>query len=303
MTASAEGGATVLVCVRNDRRVLRLLESLTRQSFDPRRLRVVVVCSGEDVYGSALERLDLNMVVVRTPDIRLPVARNIGLSHVETEYYLTTDADCIADAEWVARMVGSLESGGEPVVGVGGRIEKFATRTAVQKYGITVNDGQRSLNYLPALDLPYVTGANAGFRTHRVRSVGGYDEGFFCGEDVDLCYRLGLDGGRLVLDAAATVYHEDRERLIDHYRRFRYYAIDQALLFKKYRRWSGRRWLVDGYPVRRLRDAGRTLVRGLSGTATERRDAPKDALVTAVEAAGVLAGSIRGSLRHRVFYL
>lgn len=295
--------ATVVVCVRKDRRVLRLLESLTRQSLDRRRLQVVAVCSGEDVYGSALEQFDLNLVVVKTADIRLPVARNIGLSHVQAPYYLTTDADCVAEPDWVARMVGRLEMAGEQFVAVGGRIKKYAEKTMVQKYGITVDDGQRSLNYLPALNLPYVTGANSGFRTDRVRAVGGYDESFFCGEDVDLCYRLGLAGGQLTVEPAATVYHEDRERLIDHYRRFRYYAIDQALLFKKYRQWSGRRWLVDDYPIRRLRDAGGTLLSGLSSIARGQWEAPQKALVTAVEAFGVLAGDLRGSWRHRVLYL
>ena len=41
----------------------------------------------------------------------------------------------------------------------------------------------------------------------------------------------------------AWIRHEDRQRLIDHYRRFRHLAVDQALLFKNYSELSGRRWI------------------------------------------------------------
>lgn len=299
MTATA----TVLVCVRNDWRVLRLLDSLNRQSFDADRLRVVVVCSGREDYGVALDGFRFDLRVIRCGDVRLSVKRNIGLEHVESPYYLTTDADCVAQPDWVATLVRRLERADASVVGVGGGIDKYAADTMTQRYGITVNDGQAALNYLPALHLPYIAGANAAFRTGPVRNIGGYDEDFLCGDDVDLCYRLGLAGGRLEVDPDARIYHEDVARLLQHYRRFRYLAIDQALLFKKYRAASGRRWTFDTYPFRRLGLATRMALRDLPAVAKGRWHAPKTALVTSVEAFGVLAGDLQGAWRHRVLYL
>src|SRR6266511_2084223 len=57
---------------------------------------------------------------------------------------------------------------------VGGFIGKYNPTSWAQKYAITVVDGQRGLNYLPALHLPYIVAANAGFVIEAVREVGGF---------------------------------------------------------------------------------------------------------------------------------
>jgi hypothetical protein len=76
----------------------------------------------------------------------------------------------------------------------GGTIVKHRPGTWAQRHAITVVDGQRSLSYLPALHLPYVAGANAGFAASALREAGGFDEELLSGNDVDACYRLGLRG-------------------------------------------------------------------------------------------------------------
>ena len=77
---------------------------------------------------------------------------------------------------------------------VGGRIRSYQPRTWTQRYAITIVDGQESLSYLPAMPLPYVAGANAGFDTATLRGVGGFDVDLRSGNDVDACYKLGLRG-------------------------------------------------------------------------------------------------------------
>jgi glycosyltransferase involved in cell wall biosynthesis len=305
VVASVDEGplVTVVICVLDDWRVLRTLSSLTAQSVNPARFRVVVVASGREDYGAAVSRFPLDLQYIHTDVPRLAMKRNIGLAAVTTPYFLTIDADCVADPRWIEEMTRALRSGGPQVVGVGGRVGKYAVDTFTQRYGITVDDGQSELNYLPALDLPYVAGAAAGFVTKRVLAVGGYDETYRCGEDVDVCYKLGLAGGQLAIAEDAWIRHEDRRRVVDHYRRFRHLAIDQALLFKSYRSYSGRSWCVSPYKVRLVLVAAKTAIGGIPAAIRGDRSAVASSLATVVQAAGIFAGQVRGSLRHRVLYL
>ncbi len=80
------------------------------------------------------------------------------------------------------------------VAAAGGPIAKHQPGTWAQRHAITIVGGQRKLSYLPALDLPYVAGANAGFVTAALRMAGGFDEELLSGNDVDACYRMGLRG-------------------------------------------------------------------------------------------------------------
>jgi sulfatase maturation enzyme AslB (radical SAM superfamily) len=148
---------------------------------------------------------------------------------------------------------------------VGGAIHRHRPRTWTQRHAITIVNGQTSLNYLPALHLPYVAGANAGFDTAQLRAVGGFDEDLRSGNDVDVCYKLGLRGHTVALTPAAVVEHEDRATVWAHARRFRFYAVYQVLLFAKYRQVSGKRLVLDTYPLRRTADAIRATPPALVG--------------------------------------
>lgn len=294
---------TVLVCVKDDWRIMRLLQSLQRQTVPATEYRAVVVTTGRERYGDQLTSFDFSVESVESPEHRLAAARNRGLRRVETELVLTTDADCVAAPDLVEQVIASFDSAAQDVAGIGGAIGKYAADTAVRRYGITINDGQAKLQYLPASPLPYITGAHASFRTAALRDIGGYDERFSCGEDVDICYRLGLVGSRLEVNPCAKVFHEDRATLLGHFQRFRWYAVDQALLFAIYRGGAGRRAYVNPYPWRRAADALRSLADGLPAFVRGDMTEAAAAAVTLAEAAGVLAGDVEGSMRHRVLYI
>ena len=254
---------TILVCVRDDWRVLRLLESLQRQTAPFDSFRAIVVNTGREGYGDCLHGFDFNVVTVKSDGHRLAAGRNVGLAQVETELVLTTDADCVAAPDLVAETIAAFNRADQDVAGIGGAIEKYAFDTPTRRHGITINDGQMALQYLPASPLPYITGAHAAFRSASLRAVGGYDERFWCGEDVDICYRLGIAGRSLEINPKARIMHEDRASVAEHFKRFRWYAVDQALLFKMYRGERGRRGCLNRYPWRRLGASLGHLRRGL----------------------------------------
>jgi GT2 family glycosyltransferase len=292
--------ASVVIAVKGDDRVRRLLDRLLQQTVPATAYEVLVVENGSaelaDVQG-------LGGVVryLHIAESNSGTARNAGLAAARGRYLLLTDADCVPEGDWIEKMTAHLSTGA--AAGVGGVIGKYNPTTWTQRYAITVVDGQRGLNYLPALHLPYIVGANAGFVTEALRAVGGFDPDLRSGNDVDVCYKLGLAGHRLGMASDAVIWHEDRATVAAHFRRFRFYAIYQVLLFAKYRPVSGRRFVLDTYPLCRTAGALRAAPRGLIRLAAGDPGPISRVMLQVVEAAGVFAGEVEGAARFRQFYI
>jgi GT2 family glycosyltransferase len=292
--------ASVVVAVHRDPRARRLLRSLACQSVPKQVYEVLVVENGsadladtEDAYGIVR--------YVHLSRANSAAARNAGLALARGRFLLLTDADCVAERDWIEKMTRRFADG--TVAAVGGSIRKYRPRTWAQRYAITVVNGQQEMSYLPALSLPYVAGANAGFVTGKLREVGGFDEALKSGNDVDVCYKLGLRGYGIGLAPDAVILHEDRASVADHFRRFHRYAVYQVLLYAKYKQISAKRYVVDTYPLRRSAQAIGSMPR--CAARLLHRD-PGPALATLlqfIEAAAVLCGDIHGAFRFRQPYL
>lgn len=293
--------ASVVVAVKGDHRVLRLLDSLVNQTVPSDVYEVIVVENGSsDLVGIG----GLCGGIVRylhAPQANMAVARGIGLAAARGRYLLLTDADCVAEPDWIEKMTARLAEGS--VAAVGGVIGKYEPTTWTQRYAITVVDGQRTVSYLPALHLPYVAGANAGFVTEKLRDVGGFDDELRSGNDVDVCYKLGLHGYSVGLAPDAVVRHEDRAGLVGHFRRFQVYAVYQVLLYAKYKHVSDKSFVLDTYPFRRAWQALSLFPTSIVGLARGDAGPARRAVLQLVEAAGVLCGEIQGSIRYRQMYL
>jgi GT2 family glycosyltransferase len=292
--------ASVVVAVRRDARVRRLLASLASQTLAREAYEVIVVENGStDLAGT-----DGAYGITRYAHLGRPnsaAARNAGLSLARGRFLLLTDADCAARPGWIEQMTARLGAG--DVAAAGGPIVKHQPRTWAQRHAITVVDGQHKLSYLPALHLPYVAGANAGFITSALREAGGFDESLRSGNDVDACYRLGLLGYRVGLAPGAVIEHDDRATVTAHFCRFYRYAVYQVLLYAKYKHVSGKRCVLDTYPLHRtvqaltsLPGCAVRLLRGDPGPVSA-------AVLQLIEAAGVFCGDISGAIRFRQPYL
>lgn len=290
--------ATVLIAVRADGRARRAVEHLLHQTMPREQYEIILVENGsnelDDLKGSAV-------CYYHVPTPNLSAARNIGLEHARGRYLLTTDADCVPQPDWVERLVAELVTGDSAAVG--GAIVKYEPTTWIQRHAMTIVDGQRSVSYLPATDLPYVATANAGFVTEVVRAIGGFDPELLSGGDVDLCYRVGLAGFGIGVAPGAVVAHEDRPTLRSHYRRFQRYAVYQVLLFAKYRFLTGKRYVLDTYPVRRAWSAFRRAPSAVRGLARGDAGPAAVAVLEIVEALGVIVGELRGAVRYRQLYI
>ena len=136
----------------------------------------------------------------------LAAARNTGFRSARNELVASLDADCVAEPEWLEKLLLHLDD--PKVAGAGGRLEETVLTSLADRWRqvhLPENWGD-SLVVNP----PFLFGANGLHRKSRMEEVGAYDEVTWiagCGEDTDMSRKLIKKGHKLVYDPAALVKH------------------------------------------------------------------------------------------------
>lgn len=201
---------SVIIAARNSAATLdACLAALRRQTYP--NLEVIVVDDGSDDETAAIADA-AGVRVVRTPPAGASAARNLGLELARGEIAAFTDGDCVAAPQWVAALVGTLQSSG--AVGVGGRqVNRFPPATQRLREGFEAFFRIASVvsDYTRGDDRPRPVQHNASccsaYRIDAVRDIGGFTPGLWPGEDVDLDLRLAARGGRFHYTPEAVVEH------------------------------------------------------------------------------------------------
>jgi cellulose synthase/poly-beta-1,6-N-acetylglucosamine synthase-like glycosyltransferase len=189
--------------------VAACIESLLALDYPQPLLELVVVDNGSRdatcrVVAAHGRRVRLLHEPVRGP----AAARNSGIRGSEGEVVAFTDADCVVDPRWLSELVAALA---EPEVGIaGGAIRALPPACPAELYGERIHDQHRSiLVWRP----PYVITMNWASPRAVLEQVGRFDPRLLRCEDVDLSYRIGAAGYRLVFAPAALVYHRNERSL------------------------------------------------------------------------------------------
>lgn len=213
------------------------------------------------------------------------VARNTGWAAASAAVILICDADDVAAPDWVASMVHALRDndlvGGVCVYTEINPASVYRWQTTKTSKGV----------HTAAKFLPYAIGANFGAWREVIESVDGWDERFQGGaDDIDFSWRAQLAGWRLG-SSDAVVHYRLRADLRSAIRQRTTKGAMAALLYSVHRDHIGRRTLKS-----QLTGAYR-LVRALPELVSI--DGRRRWLLDAAAE----GGRIRGSIRHRVFYL
>ncbi len=209
-----------------------------------------------------------------------PAARNIGVRTARGDRLAFCDADDIVRPGWLASCIKALEEV-DVVAGVFDFWSLNGLRASPPKPA-----SMRQLGFLPA-----GLGANLAVRREAFESVGGFAEELKIGEDIDLCWRLQLQGFRFVIEFGAVVSKRERSEPIQVFWQAAAYGRSGPALYRRHRATGARRnltgaakswlWLIVHSP--RLARPG-----------TPRTEWAR--------AAGMRSGRLIGSIREGVFF-
>lgn len=195
VVAAYDAAGTIGDCVR----------SLTAMTYPRDRLEIVVVDNASrDATAAVAGAVGSGVVVVREERRGAGAARNRGIAEARGEIVAFTDADCVADADWLRELVTGLR---DPAVGIaGGRIRALRPCTRIAELGEDIHDHAGAMRSAP----PYAITMNWASPKRVLDEVGGFDESFVRGQDVELAFRITQAGYRLAYVDRAVVHHRNR---------------------------------------------------------------------------------------------
>lgn len=238
---------SVIVAARNAAETLApCLTSLAAQTCTAH--EVIVVDDGS-TDGTSEVASRHGVAVVRTSGVGASAARNRGLELATGRIVAFTDADCTVVPGWLASLVDVIDrtqatgAGGPQRNVFPGDASGGAAFDAFFRLASVVSDYARSGREVR--EVTHNASCNSAYTKQSIVDVGGFTEGMWPGEDVDLDLRLRARGATLMFVPDALVFHH-RPGTVTWFRRMmrRYGAAERALVQR-----HGRARRIDYVPA------------------------------------------------------
>jgi cellulose synthase/poly-beta-1,6-N-acetylglucosamine synthase-like glycosyltransferase len=237
---------SVIVCAYNGERTLdSCLSSLQKLNYP--NYEVIVVNDGSTDRTRQITESYGYVRLINQANQGLSAARNAGIRASTGEIIAFTDADCMADHDWLNHLVGRFLS--SPFGAVGGPNLSPPDNSMVASC-VAVSPGAPTHVLLDDEVAEHIPGCNMAVRREALEATGGFDPIFrAAGDDVDLCWRLQNKGYKIGFSPAAVVWHFRRNTVRDYIKQQEGYGKAEALLYFKHpnrfnvlgqSRWFGR---------------------------------------------------------------
>jgi cellulose synthase/poly-beta-1,6-N-acetylglucosamine synthase-like glycosyltransferase len=195
---------------------LASVQAQTRQADE-----VVVVDGGSsDGTWEALQQAE-GILALSEPEANIARGRNMAIRAAAHDVIAVTDADCVLDPDWLARILEPIERGADLAAG----FYRPLGDSFVQVCAAAV-----SLPELEELRPGWMPSSRSlALRRDAFEAAGGYPEWLDVGEDMYLNHRLVESGARMELAPAAVANWRLRPTLAATWRQYARYAEGDAL--------------------------------------------------------------------------
>ena len=223
---------SVVIISKDEASLDDTLASVTSQVVgldEPGEVLVVDASAGRLQHIRQRHELQVRWIDFRPPaDVRvsIPHQRNVGVRLAAGDIIVFTDAGCLPNEGWLERMVTPLRRGENAVAGTSLDMPGAVMFPTVH---IGRVDHARDASYL--VECPTL---NFGFRRAAFDALGGFDESFAYGSDVDFTWRLNDAGYRVLYVPEASLRHDYGVSRRQN-RRSYLYGKARARLYRKHR--------------------------------------------------------------------
>jgi glycosyltransferase involved in cell wall biosynthesis len=207
-----EPPVSIIVAVKNAQKTIeKCIDSIL--NVDYAAFEIIVVDDGStDFTGQILKKYSGKIMYLANPACLGPAkSRNMAAELSRGSFLAFTDADCIVNRSWLKELLAGFNETG--VVSAGGRQDIPENETF---FGRKVAHFMKKTGFLSDYARPHAYGVmavnhnascNVMYKKDIFLNVGGFLEGLWPGEDVELDYRLKKKGYRLNCNPKAVVKH------------------------------------------------------------------------------------------------
>lgn len=224
---------TVIVPAYNSAKTIAAcVESLLSQTY-PQDLTEIVIVDNNSTDDTATIVKQYPVTLAHESVQTAYAARNRGIAIAQGEILVFTDADCVANEDWLANLVLPFENSAVGVVGgavisqpaAGSLVEAFLAQVKVVSAATFRNSEPRGF---PT--------TNVAYRRAALDRVGIFDAAMPGGGDVDLAWRVQAYGGyQSVYVSEAIVSHKHRAHWHGVFKQYQRYGFTEIALSTLYR--------------------------------------------------------------------
>lgn len=300
---------SIIVPVYNgERHIGHCIESLLSLNYPSATIEILIV---DNNSKDATREIIRKYPVLSLVEDRIQgsyAARNTGIRRAKGEIIAFTDADCIADRDWIRNAVGHFRD--EDVGCVAGRIEGYSPSNEIEEFLIQKGYLCQDTSTLKHWFLPYAQTANAVYRREVLDRIGVFEENWVSAGDSDLTWRMLLHTRyKLVYGEDSLIHHVHRSTLKGLFNQRKTWGYGEVLLFKKYHVHYHN---PDSDFVKELYRDYREFIRLVVGKIpamihnkliSKKEDSFLEKKLGMIGALGRRFGRIKGSIREKIFYI
>lgn len=184
VSAPAVSISIVIPALNEEKMIGRCLESLTGLAFARDRFEVLVVDNGSHdktliIAASFKDRL--NLKVLQQAGVRISALRNLGAREAVGDIVAFLDADCLAPADWLDRILALAPTDGAGILGAHYLLPEDSSWVGRTWHRYQEAPKSGEVSHVPA--------GNLIMRREDFLKLGGFDETIQTNEDYELCER------------------------------------------------------------------------------------------------------------------
>jgi len=174
----------IIPALNEEKMIGRCLESLTRLAFARDQFEVLVVDNGSrdktPVIADSFKGR-LNLKVLQQAGVRISALRNLGAREAMGDIVAFLDADCLAPADWLDRILALAPTAGAGILGAHYLLPEDSSWVGRTWHRYQEAPKSGEVSHVPAGDLI--------MRREDFLNLGGFDETIQTNEDYELCER------------------------------------------------------------------------------------------------------------------